>query len=187
MTRQHNEGSERAVSPVIGVILMVATTVIVSAIIGSFTLGATEIGGAAQAGVTVDEVEDESLSFSVVTPGNVDRLEILAPVGQEFKEMEGSCSSYFGNTYWSGFPEDGYAGDWETSDDDEALVNDDPTAGDRIRMDGRADMYLSSSDTDNIEEGDVFTVVAFTDGKRNVLLEHEVSSEEIPVNSDDCQ
>ena len=156
---------------------------IVAAVIGSFVLGSAEgTGNTAQAGLTVDELEDESLTFEVVTPGNVDRIEILAPVGQEFKRVESSC--VFGN--WNGWPEDDYTGDWETSEDDKALVNDNPRAGDSITMDGRADIYLASSDTDNIEKGDIFTVVAFADGDRNVLREHRISSEEIFVDSNDC-
>ncbi|OYR73301.1 type IV pilin [Halorubrum ezzemoulense] len=46
---------DRGVSPVIGVILMVAITVILAAVIGTFVLGlGDQIGGSATAGVTVD-------------------------------------------------------------------------------------------------------------------------------------
>jgi flagellin-like protein len=55
------DADERGVSPVIGVILMVAITVILAAVIASFVLG---FGGSvsenAQAGVTVDDVDNSS-------------------------------------------------------------------------------------------------------------------------------
>ena len=53
---------ERAVSPVIGVILMVAITVILAAVIGAFVLG---IGG------ETESTPSASLSFEIVEDGNV--------------------------------------------------------------------------------------------------------------------
>ena len=48
------QDSERAVSPVIGVILMVAITVILAAVIGTFLLGLGDsLGGTATAGISV--------------------------------------------------------------------------------------------------------------------------------------
>ena len=54
---------ERAVSPVIGVILMVAITVILAAVIGAFVLG---LGGETQ------ETPQASLSFTLNDTDNVD-------------------------------------------------------------------------------------------------------------------
>jgi len=52
---------ERGVSPVIGVILMVAITVILAAVIASFVLGfGDSVQSNAQAGVTVDDNETHS-------------------------------------------------------------------------------------------------------------------------------
>jgi len=49
------QNDDRAVSPVIGVILMVAITVILATVIGTFVLGLGDsLGGSATAGVTVD-------------------------------------------------------------------------------------------------------------------------------------
>ncbi len=49
-------GEDRAVSPVIGVILMVAITVILAAVIGTFVLGLGEsVNQNANAGVTVED------------------------------------------------------------------------------------------------------------------------------------
>lgn len=60
-------GDERAVSPVIGVILMVAITVILAAVIGTFVLGLGDSLGdsqpTAQIAVTSDNGEDPSLSI----------------------------------------------------------------------------------------------------------------------------
>lgn len=51
----------RAVSPVIGVILMVAITVILAAVIGTFVLGLGDsVSQNAQAGVTIDQSCDSS-------------------------------------------------------------------------------------------------------------------------------
>ena len=48
------EGDDRAVSPVIGVILMVAITVILAAVIGTFVLGLGDsLGGSSSVGVSV--------------------------------------------------------------------------------------------------------------------------------------
>lgn len=187
MMQQHGRYRDKAVSPVIGVILMVATTVIVAAVIGTFVLGS--VGGVsttAQAGLTVDEQEDTSLTFEIKKPGNLDKIEIRAPVGQEFKEVEGECLPFFGGIWSGGFPDESYAGDWNRSDDKSSFILKDPRAGDFITMDLTADVYEPASSKQNIEEGDIFTVVAFTDNGRNVLREHEVSSEKIFADGGNC-
>ncbi|WP_077152396.1 type IV pilin [Halorubrum tropicale] len=62
------QDSERAVSPVIGVILMVAITVILAAVIGTFVLGLGDsIGNSVTAGVTV---EGENTTDATVTLAN---------------------------------------------------------------------------------------------------------------------
>lgn len=187
MMTQPNRDGNRAVSPVLGVILMVATTVIVAAVIGTFVLGSA--GGAsstAQAGLTVDEQEGTSLTFEIKKPGNVDKIAVKAPVGQEFKQVEGECLPFFGGIWSGGFPDDNYAGDWNRTDDKSSFVLDDPRAGDFIKMNLNADVYEPASNKQNIEEGDIFTVVAFTDNGRNVLREHEVSSEDIFADGGNC-
>lgn len=56
---------ERGVSPVIGVILMVAITVILAAVIGSFVLGLGDSVGssAPQASLSVDEVNGDNITL----------------------------------------------------------------------------------------------------------------------------
>jgi flagellin-like protein len=73
---------DSAVSPVIGVILMVAVTVILAAVIGTFVLG---IGGAtdssASAGVSVEQEAGQSLTVEIVDTGNLDEIIIAGPDG----------------------------------------------------------------------------------------------------------
>ena len=71
-----------AVSPVIGVILMVAITVILAAVIGTFVLG---LGDNVQenptAGVSVSQEANESFTITVVSVGNLDGARLVAPNG----------------------------------------------------------------------------------------------------------
>jgi flagellin-like protein len=73
---------DSAVSPVIGVILMVAITVILAAVIGTFVLG---VGNAqnepANAGVSVEKGPGESVTITVVDTGNLDALRVVGPNG----------------------------------------------------------------------------------------------------------
>jgi len=80
---------ERAVSPVIGVILMVAITVILAAVIAAFVL---DLGGSvseeAQAGVDLDfDESDEELSIQVTSLGNSDYV-TFGGVAGEFTEQD---------------------------------------------------------------------------------------------------
>ena len=71
-----------AVSPVIGVILMVAITVILAAVIGTFVLGLGDnVQETPTAGVSVDQEANESVTFTIVTVGNLDGARIVAPNG----------------------------------------------------------------------------------------------------------
>ncbi|WP_117365927.1 type IV pilin [Natrarchaeobaculum sulfurireducens] len=65
---------ERAVSPVIGVILMVAITVILAAVIAAFVLDlGGSVGQEAQAGVSMEFDESQkNLSIQVTSMGNAD-------------------------------------------------------------------------------------------------------------------
>lgn len=69
---------DRGVSPVIGVILMVAITVILAAVIGTFVLGLGDsIGGSATAGVTVDGDNTSSVSVTLTNLGTADNVNIV--------------------------------------------------------------------------------------------------------------
>jgi flagellin-like protein len=68
---------ERGVSPVIGVILMVAITVILAAVIGTFVLGlGDQIGGSATAGVTIDGEGTGNATVTLTNAGTADSVQI---------------------------------------------------------------------------------------------------------------
>jgi len=75
---------ERAVSPVIGVILMVAITVILAAVIGTFVLGLGDsVNTSATAGVSVD-TSGATPSVTVTSMGsNTDRVACVNSSGVE--------------------------------------------------------------------------------------------------------
>ena len=67
---------ERGVSPVIGVILMVAITVILAAVIASFVLGfGNSVSSNANAGVNVDEGPD-SVKVTWISQGNAETVNV---------------------------------------------------------------------------------------------------------------
>lgn len=68
---------DRAISPVIGVILMVAITVILSAVIGLSVINiGSDTGDSAQAGVSIDETV-EGTEVSLITSGTAESVNIL--------------------------------------------------------------------------------------------------------------
>ncbi|MFO7927281.1 type IV pilin [Natronomonas sp.] len=75
------DSDDRAVSPVIGVILMVAITVILAAVIGTFVLGlGDQVETGVQAGATINEdPEDDRITITYTSSGNSDGLGITAP------------------------------------------------------------------------------------------------------------
>jgi flagellin-like protein len=81
MKTKPDKGKE-GVSPVIGVILMVAITVILAAVIGTFVLGLGEnVESTSSAAVTAEEDPGTSITFTVVDPGNIDSATVVAPDG----------------------------------------------------------------------------------------------------------
>jgi len=83
---------ERAVSPVIGVILMVAITVILAAVIAAFVLDLGDsVGQEAQAGVTidVDESGDGNITMEVTSLGNADEVDFRSDDFDDAEDVEG--------------------------------------------------------------------------------------------------
>jgi flagellin-like protein len=76
---QNKTQDNRAVSPVIGVILMVAITVILAAVIGTFVLGLGEqVEQNARAGVNADvDNTDGNVTITVTTLANADYVGII--------------------------------------------------------------------------------------------------------------
>jgi len=87
---------ERAVSPVIGVILMVAITVILAAVIGTFVLGlGDDVAQDVNAGVTVDQdAENTEVTVTWTSEGNADgvflRSNATTASGTDITEIGGS-------------------------------------------------------------------------------------------------
>lgn len=175
---------------------------IVAAVIGTFVLGSASVGATPQAGVTVDEVEGQTLTIQIKDPGNLDRIEVIMPVGQDdLKEIEGNscllCSSGWPTEFKSGDdpkPPGGgelIVGDWEIEDENTGsdvgkFVNDDIVPGDKIVFSepaGEVFVFGGGSVNDNLKEGDVITVVGFYDDERAVLSEHTISEE---IDLEDC-
>ena len=72
------QDSERAVSPVIGVILMVAITVILAAVIGTFVLGLGDnLGNSVTAGVSVDGDETNEVRITLTNIGTADNVKVV--------------------------------------------------------------------------------------------------------------
>ncbi|MFP9059628.1 type IV pilin [Natrialbaceae archaeon A-chndr2] len=79
------DDEERAVSPVIGVILMVAITVILAAVIAAFVLDlGSGISEEAQAGVSFDQEgsgNSAEIKVTYASQGNADRIVVRGDVG----------------------------------------------------------------------------------------------------------
>ena len=70
---------DRGVSPVIGVILMVAITVILAAVIASFVLGfGDSVSENVQAGADISQNDDGTATVTWISEGNADHLNISA-------------------------------------------------------------------------------------------------------------
>jgi flagellin-like protein len=91
-TKTSSEGQEKAVSPVIGVILMIAITVMVAATTGALITGSAlvDVEEPATSGVTFNydyDPDSEKMKVSVTTPGNVERL-YIANRGGGFEDAD---------------------------------------------------------------------------------------------------
>lgn len=83
MYRNHNTPNNKSVSPVIGVILMVAITVILAAVIGTFVLGlGSDINVSPQAGISTTQ-EPGFIQVSLTSSGNIDDMRIAGPSGSK--------------------------------------------------------------------------------------------------------
>ncbi|AFZ71884.1 type IV pilin [Natronobacterium gregoryi] len=78
VTQRFGDEDERAVSPVIGVILMVAITVILAAVIATFVLGiGDDVQQDPQAGVNIDDADQSEVEVSLTSLGNADGVAIV--------------------------------------------------------------------------------------------------------------
>ncbi|UPV73645.1 type IV pilin N-terminal domain-containing protein [Halorussus limi] len=147
---------DRAVSPVIGVILMVAITVILAAVIGTFVLGL---------GDRVSQASPSATFSFDYTAGNNDAVEITHDGGAGIESSQVNIS-VGGQNAWSsdgpvgsnGFQLDG--SDW----------NGKITAGDKLAL-------AENGDDSAIENGETVKVIWHADGsdKTAVIGESEVN------------
>ena len=120
--RTQRSDDDRAVSPVIGVILMVAITVILAAVIGTFVLGLGDQLGdnqpTAQISVSIEETEDTDNKTLVIDHNGGDSIpsETLRVVVDEVDgEDRASSSGEFGERFSVGDQE---AGDFDVDEND---------------------------------------------------------------------
>ncbi|QUO46824.1 type IV pilin [Halorubrum ruber] len=80
-----SNADDRAVSPVIGVILMVAITVILAAVIGTFVLGlGDQLGDTApQASFSVESVNDTDITIAKTGGQSIDKGDLVLSVNGE--------------------------------------------------------------------------------------------------------
>lgn len=140
MVRKEVHPEETAVSPVIGVILMVAITVILAAVIGTFVVGiGSEVEPSAQAGVTFDyDGGSDELTVNVIDAGNVDALYIE---NQDDPIDDSDVTNQRG---------------WESDTVDNRAVNNNPDGGDSVVIAG-------------IEKDDDVSVIGEIDGEETLL------------------
>jgi FlaG/FlaF family flagellin (archaellin) len=130
----------KAVSTVIGVILMVAITVILATVIGTFVLDLGQnVQEPAQAGITFDyESGGDNLTVTVVDPGNVDALYVQNNDGGI---TDSDIDARMG---------------WEDNAEDGRAVNNDPDGGDTVVIGG-------------IQNDDDVAVIGAIDGEETLL------------------
>ena len=147
-------GEERAVSPVIGVILMVAITVILAAVIGTFVLGL---------GDRVSEASPNANFGFDYTAANNNVVEITHDGGDGVESGQVDVS-IDGNDAWLG-TEDGFGSTSYSSGGPE--WNGKITAGDTLSIEG---------DGSNVNDGDTVKVIWTASGsdKTAVIGESEV-------------
>ena len=150
---------ERAVSPVIGVILMVAITVILAAVIGTFVLGLGD--RVSQASPNANFGFD--YSQSAANDGTVE----ITHDGGDGVEYEQVKVTVDGSTAWDA--SDGFRGDFDGIDSNDNAWQSKITAGDTITIEETADTA--------IEDGDSVKVIWSAPGsdKTAVIGESEVS------------
>ena len=88
---------ERGVSPVIGVILMVAITVILAAVIATFVLGfPDQVNNNVNAGVTIEATDGGNATVTWVSQGNAENITILTDPAEGSSDVNISSSNLGG-------------------------------------------------------------------------------------------
>jgi len=125
--QNQSKSDDRAVSPVIGVILMVAITVILAAVIGTFVLGlGDQLGDTApQATFTIDDNGTDTINITKTGGQSLEAGDLVLSV-----DGERVNSSFPGDTWETGerkeitnSPEDGST-DWDTGEATVRIIHD---------------------------------------------------------------
>ncbi|UTF53249.1 type IV pilin [Natronosalvus rutilus] len=94
-----DESSNRAVSPVIGVILMVAITVVLAAVIAAFVLDLGQGQSSnVNAGVSIENGSDGNVTFQLNGKGNAEKVVIRNSAGNEATPNDSSTDAVLENT-----------------------------------------------------------------------------------------
>jgi len=111
---------DRAVSPVIGVILMVAITVILAAVIGTFVLGLGQQAGqnAPQASVTISDASEQYVSGAAGTTVDTFKMEHDGGSKVETNDLTLIIRDTSDDTIAASWD------DWTTTQSDQALFHD---------------------------------------------------------------
>ena len=168
-----NEG-ERAVSPVIGVILMVAITVILAAVIAAFVLDmGDDIGsGTVNAGVSTDVSNaDQEVTVTVDTMGDAEYFVMRGDVDEDDARLDlnGTGDS---QTLEEGYPLEGDEGQVNIV----AVAGDDETVVTSFEWDWSG--FAAISLDDDIGAEDDFDVAVTVGDYEGVYLEVEVEDED---------
>jgi flagellin-like protein len=144
-------GDERGVSPVIGVILMVAITVILAAVIGTFVLGLGDqvSSSAPRASITAEDADD---TYGVNDGGPDDGIDMLHESGAsvETSNVQIIVRDANSNSKVATFSE---SEGWSVGDSSDSL---------NVTLDGTE---IASGSTDgSIEAGDTVKIVQGNDG-----------------------
>lgn len=155
-----NKTLNDAVSPVVAVILMVAVTVILAAVIGTFVLDLGEdVSANPQAGVSFDQAHSQSVDVNDDNSEDTDLYDVSVKVismenADEVKvEHDGSDTTYYPDTTQTG----------------EATSTATVSKSGSPASDVGADMTVS-----NLQEGDSVTVIGDLDGKSAVIQSYTV-------------
>ena len=125
-----DESSSRAVSPVIGVILMVAITVILAAVIAAFVLDLGQSSSAnVNAGVSIDGDGTSEVTVSVQSMGNADGIFVVNDSGDRVTDSDDNdidltrvgASATFDST--GSYSVVAYTGNDADDTDDETAIN----------------------------------------------------------------
>lgn len=155
---------DKAVSTVIGVILMVAIAVVLAAVIGSYFLSlGGEVSETPQAGVAFGEDGGDSLTVTVVDGGNLDELIVQA---DSAATVSGDGLGESEVVKYTDRISRGYDND---DIDDDRVVLQDPRAGDKITITECG----GQTEPPVVEER--VTVIGVVNGEEAVIRNYEVS------------